>query len=197
MALPPARRFRTWKGPRRDLTAFTSDLFGEPQNSFTLIHAGVSDEAPLERSADSLSLDAFAQFHERFSHSDPWPSMRTLSQSLGLSEPNENEDAQVALYQLLSDSEDLRWVRARTARNATRLSELAQECWPNAEQEAQERAMAGLLAAGSFARPMPLPDTPPILSMRLHAFFRGLPGLWACLNQNCPEVPEEYRGSDR
>ena len=49
--------------------------------------------------------------------------------------------------------------------------------------------MAGLLAAGSFARPMPLPDTPPILSMRLHAFFRGLPGLWACLNPNCPEVP--------
>ena len=54
--------------------------------------------------------------------------------------------------------------------------------------------MAGLLAAGSFARPMPLPDTPPILSMRIHAFFRGLPGFWACLNPNCPEVPEEYRG---
>ena len=54
--------------------------------------------------------------------------------------------------------------------------------------------MAGLLAAGSFARPMPLPDTPPILSMRLHAFFRGLPGLWACLDPNCSEVPEQYRG---
>ena len=54
--------------------------------------------------------------------------------------------------------------------------------------------MAGLLAAGSYARPMPLPDTPPILSMRLHAFFRGLPGLWACLNPDCTEVPEQYRG---
>ena len=177
-----------------DLATFTSELFGEPSNSFTLVHAGVSDKEPNERDMDSRSLGAFAQFHDTFSHSDPWPSMRALSQSLGLAEPNEDEDPQVALYQLVSDNEDLRWVRARTARNATRLSELAQECWPNAEQEAQERAMAGLLAAGSLARPMPLPDTPPILSMRLHAFFRGLPGLWACLNPNCPEVPEEYRG---
>ena len=177
-----------------DLTTFTSDLFGEPQNSFTLIHAGVSDEESSKRVTDQGSLGTFAQFHDTFSHADPWPSMRALSQSLGLAEPNEDEDPQVALYQLLSDNEDLRWVRARTARNATRLSELAQECWPNTERDAQERAMAGLLAAGSYARPMPLPDTPPILSMRLHAFFRGLPGLWACLNPNCPEVLEQYRG---
>ena len=182
------------QGAEGDLTTFTSDLFGEPQDSFTLIHAGVSDEEPIGRDMDSRSLAAFAGFHDTFSHTDPWPSMRDLSQSLGLAEPNEDEDPQVALHQLLSDNEDLHWVRARTARNATRLSELAQECWPDAEQGAQERAMAGLLAAGSYARPMPLPDTPPILSMRLHAFFRGLPGLWACLNPGCPEVPVQYRG---
>lgn len=41
---------------------------------------------------------------------------------------------------------------------------------------------------------MPLPDTPPILSMRVHAFFRGVPGFWACLNPDCPEVSEPYRG---
>ena len=176
------------------LTAFTSDLFGEPRNSFTLIHAGVSDEAPRERSSDPRPLGAFAEFHDTFSHSDPWPSMEALSKSLGLPQPDQREDAQVALYQLLSDNQDLRWVRARTARNATRLSDLARECWPGAEQEIQERAMSGLLAAGSFARPMPLPDTPPILSMRIHAFFRGVPGFWACLNPNCPEVPVEFRG---
>ena len=176
------------------LTEFTSDLFGEPQGSFTLIHAGVSDKTPRERNGDPRSLGAFAQFHDVFSHGDPWPSMAALSKSLGLAQPDESKDPQVALHQLLSENEDLRWGRARTARNATRLSELAQECWPGAEQEIQERAMAGLLAAGSFARPMALPDTPPILSMRIHAFFRGVPGFWACLNPNCPEVPIEFRG---
>ena len=183
------------QGAEGDLRRFTSDLFGEPQHTFTLIHAGVQDEKPKERDSDPRSLSAFARFQDTFSHRDPWPSMRTLAQSLELAGPNEGEDAQVALHQLLSDSEDLLWMRARTARNATRLSELARECWPGADQELQERATAGLLAAGSFARPMPLPDTPPILSMRMHAFLRGLPGLWACLNPDCPEVPAEYRGA--
>ena len=179
---------------RGALTGFTSDLFGEPQDSFTLIHAGVSDEEPLERSGDPQSLEAFAQFHDAFSHIDPWPSMAALSKSLGLALPDESRDSQVELHQILSENEDVRWVRARTARNATRLSELAEECWPGAEREIQERAMAGLLAAGSFARPMALLDTPPILSMRLHAFFRGVPGFWACLNPNCTEVPTEFQG---
>ena len=76
-------------------------------------------------------MEAFAQFHDTFSLGDPWPAIRALSSALGLVEPNEDEDAQVALHQLLSDNEDLRWVRARTARNATSLSELAEECWPS------------------------------------------------------------------
>ena len=177
-----------------DLVRFTSELFGEPHDSFTLIHAGVSDQDTEKRNTDRQSWEAFAQFYDSFSHGDPWPAMRTLSQSLGLDRPDEDEDAQVALYQLLSDNEDLRWVRARTARNATRLTDLAEECWPGLGRATQERAIAGLLTAGSFARPMALPDTPPILSMRVHAFFRGVPGFWACLNPDCAEVSEPYRG---
>ena len=38
-----------------DLVTFTSELFGEPQNSFTLVHAGVSDEEP-KRTEDGLSV---------------------------------------------------------------------------------------------------------------------------------------------
>lgn len=186
------------KDAEGDLRRFISGLFGEPQDSFTLIHAGVTDGEPGKRDAGSRnarSLEAFAQFHAAFSHSEPWPAIRALSRSFELPQPDENEDAQVALYQLLAGNEDLQWVRARTARNATTLSDLARECWPSrVEQAPQERAMAGLLAAGSFARPMALPDTPPILSMRIHAFFRGVPGFWACLNPSCPEVPEPYRG---
>ena len=181
-------------GAAGELSKFVSDLFGEPQETFTLIHAGVQDQKPNARVSDSQSLGAFAKFHDEFTHDDPWPSIRDLSESLGLTEPNEEEDPQVALHQLLSDNEDLKWVRARTARNATLLSDLSRECWPGAEPEVQERAVAGLLAAGSFARPMPLPDTPPILSMRLHSFLRGLPGLWGCLNPDCPEIPELHRG---
>lgn len=183
------------RGAEGTLAKFASDLFGEPLDSFTLVQAGIADEDAPPRDVPPRSLAAFANFSDVFVPSDPWPGIHGLAQSLGLADPDGDQDPQVALHQLLSSSEDLKWVRARTARNATRLSELAQDCWPNhANPTEQERATAGLLAAGSFARPTALPDTPPLLSMRIHAFFRGVPGVWACLNPNCPEVPAPYRG---
>ena len=185
----------TVSGATDEILDFTSDLFGEPKDSFTLIQAGIADDAPATRNQDKKSFHAFGRFHETFSQSDPWPGIREIARSMGESQPDENLDPEVALHQLLADNEDLAWVRSRTARNATRLSELADECWPiDATPGAKERATAGLLSAGSFARPLALLDTPPILSMRIHAFFRGVPGFWACLNPDCPEVPQSYRG---
>lgn len=37
-------------------------------------------------------------------------------------------------------------------------------------------------------------DGPPLLPARAHVFFRGLPGLWACLDPECSELPERLRG---
>ncbi len=182
-----------------NLRRFVSDLFGEPQDSFTLIHAGITDRQPSQRTADSanaIAAKAFAKFHGAFDHGDPWPSFRDLARNLGIPQPDRKLEAEVALHQMLADNHDLRWVRARTARNATRLSDLASECWPSADDETKDSAIAGLLAAGSFARSVAQPDTPPILSMRLHAFFRGVPGFWACLNPHCPEIRTSY-GGDR
>ena len=71
------------QGAEGDLLRFTSDLFGEPQDTFTLVHAGVQDQKPQERDSGSRSLTAFAKFHDTFSHGDPWPSMDSLAQSLG------------------------------------------------------------------------------------------------------------------
>lgn len=177
------------------LVEFAADLFGEPPDSFTLIHAGVADQAPGARKSTARSFNAFSRFQQEFNQADPWPAIRQLAASLRLPRPDE-ADAQVALYQLLENNADAKWVRARTARNATLLSELADECWPlNKNQAEKEQATAGLLAAASLARPTPDYDTPPILSMRLHTFFRGLPGLWVCLNPGCPEVPADYQGS--
>ena len=182
-------------GSETAMAKFTSDLFGEQQDSFTVIQAGIADEKPGERAASKSRFFSFRDFHRNFDINDPPPGIRQLAEDLGSDGPNDQEDAQVSLYRLLESNEDVRWVRARTARNATRLSDLAQECWPDETDPAlREEATAGLLSAGSFARAAPLKDTPPILSMRVHAIFRGIPGLWACLDPQCPEVEEPYRG---
>lgn len=182
-------------GAGDDLRRFTADLFGEPSNSFTLIHTGIADRPAEARSPEPNACSAYAEFQAGFSLSDPMPAIRQLAARLGLGLPDENLNPQVALYNLLEGSRDLQWARARTARNATILSTLADECWPYvSDVDLKERATAGLLAAGSYARATETPDTPPIISMRMHIFFRGVPGLWACLNPDCPEIESSHSG---
>ena len=177
------------------LRKFSSDLFGEPPESFSLIHAGIDKSETIRTTKHSATVDAFAAFHDNFSFDNPWPAMRRLANDLALPPPNDSIDAQVAMYNMLAGNNEVRWMRERTARNATLLSDLSKEQWPTiVDQDKKERATSGVLAAGSFARPEPEPDTQPLLSMRIHSFFRGIPGFWACMNADCSEAPSEYRG---
>ena len=38
------------------------------------------------------------------------------------------------------------------------------------------------------------PDATPLLAARVHRFFRGIPGIWACCDTNCSELPDAFRG---
>jgi Domain of unknown function (DUF1998)/Helicase conserved C-terminal domain len=55
------------------------------------------------------------------------------------------------------------------------------------------RALASLLALAPFARRKA--DDRVLLPTRLHMFFRGLPGLFACTNPNCTHA--RYKGENR
>lgn len=64
--------------------------------------------------------------------------------------------------------------------------------FPEAEAAVGREAVDALLELASLARFTP--DDPPILPARVHLLFRGLPGLWACVNPDCTEIPQEQRG---
>jgi len=182
----------------KDLYKFMSDLVGESENRFTLIQLPKNLNQLPARKPSIQSLQAFANFHQTFSITDPMPSIKALAEFLNLGKIDITEDPQVALYNLLEDNLDIEWVRKRTARNATLLPTLASECWGSlGDEDLRERATAGILSAGSYARPDPSNDVPPLLSVRLHAFFRGISGLWACIDPECSAVPEHLRNSQR
>ena len=177
------------------LKQFSADLFGEGPKSFSLIQAGIDRNAVAHPTTDKAVVKAFSDFHESFSFSAPWPAITGLSEALGLPVPDETVDPRVAMYAMLVENNEIQWMRDRTARNATLLSELSDEQWPRESDQAQrERATSGVLTAGSYARPEPEPDTQPLLSMRIHAFFRGIAGFWACMNPECSEIRPEFRG---
>jgi ATP-dependent helicase YprA (DUF1998 family) len=168
------------------LTSFTGSLFGVEDNSFTLIRAATTNTQVDGREGDNLSLQAFANFQEHFELNNPRPAIETLAQDLGLDAPDFTNGDEVALFNLIRENPYVEWVRKNTARNATPLNEIENNVWlGDIEPQIRELSTAGLLAAGSFARADGNKGTPPLLSLRLHAFFRGLPGLWACMDPDC------------
>ena len=184
-------------GADNRLLQFTSDLFGEPADRFSIIRVAGPSLQTKGRPPTLQLLQAFSQFHETFDIQNPLPAITDLAYHLHLSPIDPAEHPQVTLHALLKENLDVTWVRQRTARNATLLDQLAHECWGNVgTSEGREKAIAGILAAGSFARPIASTDIPPLLSMRIHAFFRGITGIWACIDPHCSEVQERFRVSD-
>ncbi|TMR40480.1 DEAD/DEAH box helicase [Actinomadura geliboluensis] len=73
-----------------------------------------------------------------------------------------------------------------TMQKAQPVSELGAAIFPGVDASLAEKAVTTLVALGSAARRTP--DEAGLLPCRVHAFFRGLPGLWACLDPECVAV---------
>jgi len=58
--------------------------------------------------------------------------------------------------------------------------------------EVAARAVTALIALGSVARRDP--TEPGLLPCRVHSFYRGLAGLWVCMDAQCTSLPPEQRG---
>lgn len=71
------------------------------------------------------------------------------------------------------------------------VSALGSRLFPDVAPELAHVATNNLVELASLAKEKN--DKAPLLAARAHAFFRGLPGLWACSDPHCSCVPEELR----
>lgn len=180
-----------------NIATFVSDLFGEPVDTYSVIQIPSPQKNLGERKPTKKSFEAFCNFQEAFDLEDPNPAIEHLVNELDLGEIDKKLATQVSLYKKLENNNDIAWIRDRIARNATPLSVLSDEAWGEiGTEEERQKATAGVLSAGSFAHPEDSTDVPPLISVRLHAFFRGLSGLWACMNPNCNQVAEEFKSTE-
>jgi ATP-dependent helicase YprA (DUF1998 family) len=93
------------------------------------------------------------------------------------------------LYTALESFGPLQWVVNETMGTAKRLAELPALVFPGVETDLAAQAFSNLLTLGSLAKSA---GGNGLLPCRVHGFFRGLPGLWVCMDPNCTEVdPEE------
>ncbi|KAF5055625.1 ATP-dependent RNA helicase RhlE [anaerobic digester metagenome] len=74
---------------------------------------------------------------------------------------------------------------------AQEINALCGRLFPTVEPDLAQAATNTLVELASIAKFDNL--HPPLLAARVHIFFRGLPGLWACSDPQCTAIPEPLR----
>lgn len=170
---------------------FGAQLTGVPAETFVAIqgdYAWRPHAAPgTKRDAEVLADIDLAAFYDAESDEQrkaliqPFLDHRHVPAGLGL-EPS--------LYHALSEFPPLGVLINTTMKQARPVAELGHELFPDAAVQADSAATV-LMALGSMARIDP--KGPGLLPCRIHNFFRGLPGLWVCMDAACSALAEDER----
>ncbi|WP_342679461.1 DEAD/DEAH box helicase [Methanofollis sp. UBA420] len=93
------------------------------------------------------------------------------------------KELEVWLFETLPKYSPIQRIINQTAGNATGITELAEIAFPHDDTKNALSATQVLLSLLPLAKK----DRQVLFPARLHMFFRGLQGLYACTNPNCPE----------
>lgn len=97
-----------------------------------------------------------------------------------------------ALYQALESYGPMALLINLTMTEAKPVDQLGDQLFENVSEEMAARAVTNLIALGSIAR-RELTE-PALLPCRIHSFYRGLAGLWACMDTSCSSLEPTQRG---
>ena len=126
-----------------------------------------------EAETDDIRLSHVAKFLEYRQIEDPW-------------------ELQNSLYDALCSFGPMRKLINLTMKEALPVDEIGETLFHDLTPDIAERAVTNLIALGSMAKQDP--DGPSLLPCRVHSFYRGLPGLWVCMDSECDMLPIEQHG---
>ncbi len=99
-----------------------------------------------------------------------------------------NHTPEAALFHALHDFEPMGLLINDTMKEARPVADLGSQIFPSSESSTADAAVNSLMALGSIARLDQ--KSPGLLPCRVHNFFRGLPGLWVCMDPDCSELDD-------
>ena len=169
---------------------FGSQLSGCPEETFKPVEGKLKKGAEAATGtlaeAKALAEVDVARLQEA---DDPQEQADLLAGFLGFRGVTPTGSAGQDLYTALETFGPLQWVVNETMGSAKRLGALPAHAFLGVDADLAAKAFSNLLSLGSLARSA---DGNGLLPCRVHGFFRGLPGLWVCMDPNCSEVaPEE------
>jgi ATP-dependent helicase YprA (DUF1998 family) len=171
--------------------SFAADLTGSHIDSYTVIQ-GYKDEmkSPSEISdndIDILSSIDVEKFYSLDNQNEKKEIIKPLIEHLGGKYENSLSET---LYKSLKDFGPLHKLINKTMGNATSIDELKLEFGNN---DKSILAITNLASLASYAKIND--NSPGLFPARIHGFFRGLSGLWICLNNHCSEISDDEKNS--
>jgi len=97
-----------------------------------------------------------------------------------------------SLYEALKDFPPMSQLVNLTMSSAQPADSLGLAVFGDIDRGLASQAVTTLMALGSLAR-ADLSE-PSLIPCRIHSFFRGLPGLWICMDPDCSVLPADKRG---
>ena len=171
---------------------FGAQLCGLPPDSFTPI-SGTLDLKPNASTGSAADADVLAaiDLQTYYQSTDDSQRLRAVEPLLRYRRSDQADVSGEALYQALSGFGPMDLLINNTMERAVPVAELGRDLFPTAPPDKADAAVNALMALGSAARINP--NTPGLLPCRIHNFFRGLAGLWVCMDPECEAVDESAR----
>ena len=172
---------------------FAAQLTGKAASDFRevrgelLLRAGAGLGTREDATAlESLDLDAF---YESETDDERLSQVADFLRYRGVSAPWELNRS---LHDALVEFPPMANLINTTMGGAKPVSNLGDSLFEGVPEDVSARATTNLIALASTARLGP--TEPGLMPCRVHSFFRGLPGLWVCMDPMCIELPSEQRG---
>ena len=172
--------------------SFGAQLSGLPSDSFQPISGTLALRSPAapgsEKEAEILAGIDLRQFHEATSGKDRLAAVKPL---LDYRQVRCDGPPEAALHFALADFPPMGRLINKTMKQAVPVAELGKKLFPEAPAKTADAAAGALMALGSAARQHG--SAASLLPSRIHSFFRGLPGLWVCMDPDCKELGDGER----
>ena len=170
---------------------FGAQLSGVPADTFVPISGDLDlrlNDAPgTDIDAEILASLDLQRYYNALTDSERLASIQPL---LDHCDVKGDYTTEAALYHALANFGPMGKLVNSTMKEAQPIAELGRILFPTiAPEKKANAAVTTLMALGSVARVEP--NTPGLLPCRIHNFFRGLPGLWICMDPNCSEIRDD------
>jgi len=171
---------------------FGAQLSGNPAETFQPIKGDLDlnqhNAAGSSHDADVLAALDLERFYNADTDEERLAAVQPL---LDYRHVKDGHALEAALFHALQDFGPMGLLVNATMQEAQPVADLGELLFPGVPAQKADAAVTALMALGSTARPEP--NMPGLLPCRIHNFFRGLPGLWVCMDPDCGEIADDQK----